>query len=490
MNILDGLIGVISPKWGNAREHWRQEMNAARHGYDAGSYDRLNAPWSSVNVSAQETDSVQRDIVRGRARDLERNSDMLNSVLSAFRRNVIGKGWTLQANTDSEELNTRIEHLWMIWCKRKNCDVTGTQNLQQMARMAVQRKRVDGGILFKKCFTSDGLVPFKLQALEVDELDKNSTTPRGNGNKVCDGIEFDRYNKPVGYWIKQYSVDGWTVTEPVFVPAKDIIFIFAKTRPSQVREISDVAQTIPRVRDANEFMTAVSVKERIAACLAVFIRKVLPGGVGRGGANQQRKVDYEGKTLRPGMIKELNPGDDIQVVNPPGQAADAHNFIKMQERLIGAGQGISYEATSRDMSQSTYSSTRQGMIEDELTFWEDAELIMDTLYDEAYETFVISCVLSGKLDIPDFWENKEKYLEHTWVPTPKRWIDPMKEASAIKQALQSGQKTFQQVSAETGTDWKKNIDDMASAIEYANSKGIDLGGILYGKEFAKTKSGE
>ncbi len=71
------------------------------------------------------------------------------------------------------------------------------------------------------------------------------------------------------------------------------------------------------------------------------------------------------------MIKELNAGDEIQVVNPTGQATDAASYIKLQQRLVGAGQGISYEATSRDMSESNYSSTRQGIIEDDMTYAEE-----------------------------------------------------------------------------------------------------------------------
>ena len=42
--------------------------------------------------------------------------------------------------------------------------------------------------------------------------------------------------------------------------------------------------------------------------------------------------------------------------------------IKLLQRLTGAGQGISYEATSRDMSQTNYSSARQGLIEDSMTY--------------------------------------------------------------------------------------------------------------------------
>ena len=83
----------------------------------------------------------------------------------------------------------------------------------------------------------------------------------------------------------------------------------------------------------------------------------------------------------------MNPGDEAQFLNPSGQATDASAYIKQELRLIGSGQGLSYETTSRDMSESNYSSARQGMIEDELTYIEDREQILEIL-DEIYETFV------------------------------------------------------------------------------------------------------
>ena len=179
------------------------------------------------------------------------------------------------------------------------------------------------------------------------------------------------------------------------------------------------------------------------------------------------------------MIKELNAGDEIQVVNPSGQGADATSFTKLQQRLIGAGQGVSYEATSRDMAESTYSSARQGLIEDELTYKEDKELLIEVL-DEIYETFIISAVLCGAISIPKFWSEKDRFLAHEWIQEPKPWIDPYKESNANKIALQTGQKTYKQIAAENGRDWRTQIDDMAEVLEYGKQKGIDLGGVLFG----------
>ena len=79
MNILDTIIGWISPEAGARREAWRQNLEEMRN-YDAGNYGRLNAGWIAYNQSAEQTDRYNRETVRARARDLERNSDMANSV--------------------------------------------------------------------------------------------------------------------------------------------------------------------------------------------------------------------------------------------------------------------------------------------------------------------------------------------------------------------------------------------------------------------------
>lgn len=485
MNWIDNIIGIISPRKGYERAVWRHELETQRN-YDAGDYGRLNSNWRVTNQSAELTDRPYRDNIRARARDLERNSDILNSITSAFVRNVIGGGYALQARTANEELNIKIENYWKQWCKKNNCDVTGTQSFQQILRMMLKRKKIDGGILIHKVYTSGGLIPFKLQCLEVDELDASVMSPQKKGNKVVGGIEMNAYNKPEGYWIRQYDIDGMSMKLPKFIPAKDMIYAYQKVRPSQVREVSDMTQTMPRIRDTNEFMTAVSVKQRIEACLSVFVKRQTPSGqIGRGSAvGENEKHNYQGKTLTPGMIMHLNPGDDIETVNPSGQAADASSYIKLQQRMIGAGQGVSYEATSRDMSESNYSSARQGAIEDDLTYEDDKEILMQIM-DEIYETFVISLVLSGLVDIKDFWNKKEEYFEHTWIQAPKRWIDPLKESNANKIAMQTGQKTFKQICAENGMDWRETIDEIAAVMEYGKQKGIEIGGVMFGDKYNK-----
>ena len=124
MNILDSLISFISPEAAYRRMAFRMALREGeRAGYDAADYSRLNAKWFATNEPAEWTDRSERDILRARARDLERNSDIMNSVISAFKRNVYGAGYRLRATTGDDETNTMIETAWLEWCKKQNCDV-------------------------------------------------------------------------------------------------------------------------------------------------------------------------------------------------------------------------------------------------------------------------------------------------------------------------------------------------------------------------------
>lgn len=480
MNFLDNVIGFLSPRRGAERLAWRQEMNLQQKYYDAGGGGRRNYNWRTTNQPAEYEDRIHRDVIRARARDMERNSDMANGLIKALERNTVGKGFELQVKTGDEKLNERIEELWKKWCKARNCDVTGQQSFRQMLKMAVRRKLVDGGILFVKCYTQDGLVPFKLQTLEVDELSLTAVKPKKEGNRVIAGIEYNENNKPVGYWVQQYTIDGYSIPDPKYYSSEDVIFYMSKRRPSQMREISELAPTLSRIRDANELIDAIAMKERVAACFSAFITRQNPssGGFGRSGTLEKTENGgYDGKRMSPGMIMELAAGDDVKIAQPGNSAAEGNEFLKTEQRLMSAGQGMSYETVSRDMSQTNYSSARQALIEDENTFYDEIDQLKEKIMDEVYETFLISCYLKGLIEAPDFFTNKNMYMNHEWIAAPKRWIDPAKEANATKIALATSQKSFKDICSENGKDWRTQIDDMAEVSNYAKEKGVELGGI-------------
>ena len=168
------------------------------------------------------------------------------------------------------------------------------------------------------------------------------------------------------------------------------------------------------------------------------------------------------------MITELQPGDDVASVNPSGQASNAKEFITSQQRLIASGQGLSYEAASRDMSQVNYSSARQGMLEDRKTYETFQEFIKRHFCRIVYREVITQAVLSGRLRIPDFFERQEDYLYPNWIAPGMAWIDPQREVKANEAALETNQTTLAQICSQNGQDWREVIAQRAKEINYAN----------------------
>ena len=149
MNFLDRAISFISPRAGFERLAWRKGLRS----YDAGRTDRTNAGWTPVNAPAESMNQSQRDTLRARARDLERNADIAESIILAFERNVIGSGMQPEAKPykkngkEDEKLAQAMEDIIYEWSKAENCDITGELSFEEIQKMCLRRMIVDGGIL-------------------------------------------------------------------------------------------------------------------------------------------------------------------------------------------------------------------------------------------------------------------------------------------------------------------------------------------------------
>ena len=75
-------------------------------------------------------------------------------------------------------------------------------------------------------------------------------------------------------------------------------------------------------------------------------------------------------------------------------------------------------------------------------------------------------VLSGALEIADFFENRRKYYRVLWCGDGFPWVDPLKEVNAEKAAIRSRLKSRAESIAEKGRD----IEDVDSEIEEDNRR--------------------
>lgn len=468
LNVFERIIAAVSPEWAVRRAAYREYWRS----YEAGEVNRFNDDWTPVNADTENTDKIQRDLIKARARYLENNSDIAAAAVEAIVRNVIGTGIKPQARTPSEELNTAIESLWMKWTRPENCDITEQQGFYELQALLLRRQIYDGEIFVKKVYDRNAKIPLKLQIIKSDLLSQYLLYAPGTRNIIRSGVELDDHLKPLAYWIDKKSPDGYVLYDPDRVPAQEVIHLWTRTQPDQIRGMSYLAPIIKRVKDTQDYLDAETMAARIAACFSIFVKTEAGTGIGR-----LAKKDQEGKPVqrvRPGMITYLAPGESIDTANPSRSVTNAKDFVGVQQRLAGAGMGLSYELMSRDFTKSSFSAARQGMLEDLKTFKPIQDYIATHLCQPIYEEFLDAAVLSGRLDIPDYFGRRDEYTAADWIRPGQSWIDPSSEVSADVKAIQNGGKTMAQWCAERGYDWREQLNQMALEKKTAESLGLIL----------------
>jgi len=253
-----------------------------------------------------------------------------------------------------------------------------------------------------------------------------------------------------------------------------MIHMYKKTRPTQIRGVSELARILNRVRDTGEFLDADLVAARVAACFAAFVTsddnesRLGRTELAADGSNERRE------TMQPGIIEFLRPGESVEIATPNRTASTAKEYATLMQRMAGAGMGLSYEIISRDMSQSTYSSARQGNLEDRKTFVPIQNYLKIHFCRPIYAEFLEAAYLSGKLEIPDFMANKQRYLKCEWIAPGWPWIDPKNEVESAVKSLGSGLTTLAEEAASRGKDWQEQLQQRALEQQFAESLGLTL----------------
>lgn len=486
MSIIDrfrALLGQKSDPVEANNQAVLRELEAIRAAYDAAKVDR---EWISVGESgnAEAVNSPDRERLMLRVRGLERNSDLVNAIVGAYCRNVIGTGLKPQAKiakadgTFNDKLNRKVEEVWEKWANTTACDISQTQTFSEIQEMAIARKLVDGEILVNKAMVSDRRIPLALQLLEADDIDSGAYGKKGE--TVKNGVVIDKYWKPLAYYIK---VDDGTDTlqSSVKIPADRVIHLFKKTRPKQLRGVSEFAPIAKRIREIGEYEDAEVIGAKIRALISMIIVTPEPGQFRQSpnsASAMPNVTDVNGKSvkyLERGALQFLTPGSDIKTVGGQGAASNVRDFVQLESRQAAAGMGLSYESVTRDMSQSTYSSARQGNLDDRRTYQAVQQYLIRHLCMPIWAEWLDAAVLAGEVSIPNYWQNRDTYVNAVeWVAPGWPWIDPSKDVSSSMMEIRSGMTTLAQVCAEQGKDWQDVLAQLKREQEYAAELGITL----------------
>ena len=439
----------------------RDRLAAQERAYGGAAVNRLTGDWSAMNTSADSEILTSLRILRARSRQLVRDNEYAKHAVRIITNNVVGNGIGMQAQVLSAggklqgKINDAIEQGWGLWSEKKTCHTAGMLSFAEIERLSMVQLVTAGEAIIRKIRRpfGGGTIPLALEVMEADQLLDNWQTARApNGNAIRMGVEIDEWHRPCAYWFSpkhpgDYQFTSFEPSRFVRVPAEDIIHLYVVERWPQSRGEPWFHAALKTLHNVGGYEDAEIVKARASANIVGFIKSPEPLAAD-GTVNGRKVVDTE-----PGTWQTLLPGEDVAgfAPNTPNPAVDP--FLRYMLRKMAVGIGVSYESLSRDYSQSNYSGSRMGLLDDRDLYRMVQGFLCRNLRQDIHREFLDAAVLVGEIKVgADYFSNSAKYQAVRYKPRGWSWIDPSKEVAAYKMAVRSGFMTVGDVIAQTSPD--------------------------------------
>ena len=216
----------------------------ALRGYAAAQDSRASA-WAASGGSANSEVASGAATIARRAREAVRNDPYATRIVDLWTGNAVGAGittrWPDTAHTTA----------WRRWSESTACDAEGRLDLYGLQALAM-RAVVESGECFIRLLPADvgpaNPIGLRVQVLEADHLDA-SRTGQLDGRVTLQGIGLGEAGEPVTYWLFRHHPGAWwpgmqggMTSEPV--PARDVLHLYRKRRPGQLRDVSWLAPVL------------------------------------------------------------------------------------------------------------------------------------------------------------------------------------------------------------------------------------------------------
>lgn len=444
---------------------FKAAVTAARSAYFAGQMPVDRKPWIPQPGSARRTTAQARQLIVDRARDAVRNNPYAARIVDVWVANAIGAGITTRWKQGSPQ-----EAAWRRWSASLSCDAERQQDWAGIQGL-VMRGMVESGEALVRLqhvrATPENPVGLRLLVLEGDLLDTSRFGAAGD-NRIVQGIEIDPAGAPAAYWLRQ-DYEDWpglgSSQKTERVPADEIIHLYRRRRPGQVRDVSWLAPVLWLLKDLGSYEDALLRKAQIEACLSILVNEesedTLAGEKGLFRDARGQIVEE----VEPGMIMYRRGGGTIESVTPSGGGSHA-SFAKRTLEAAGVGAGLTYDQVSGDLTGANYSSLKAGKIE------------FRRLLEQVQYTILIPRLIERVADrfqylgeVRGLWSGD---VERSHVPPSPEMIDPLKDTMALIAQIRAGLVPPQDGPGQFGYDYNDVMRQYAAANALADDLGIAL----------------
>lgn len=453
--------------------------------YAAAMNSRLTAGMSNYSLSANQEIYRSLRALRAHSRELARDNAHAKKFLQMVETNVIGPDGIILQNKSGDYqgdgtlkldmlANNLIERNWREWGKRGTCEITGKMSLPAVQRLYVRTMARDGEVLLRLVRDKRNRYGLTVQFIDSDRLDERYNDTLPDGVIIRMGIELNRDGKPIAYHIlNQHPGDWMSRTDAQMqrerVPAEEIIHDFICDRPEQIRGVPWMHAAMLRLSHLGAFDEAAIIAARIGAAKMGFF--TAEDGDISGLADGEDATGELMTEVDPGMFGVLPKGYDFKAFDPKYPEANYDGFTKACLRGIASGFGVSYNSLASDLEGVSYSSIRQGVL-DERDAWKTIQSsVVDGLMTRLFSAWLEIALLRGAVgNLPA--SKLSKFRADTWQPRRWQWVDPSNDINAAKEQVALGVKSRRQIAAEQGDDLDDILLEQQQEVERMEALGL------------------
>lgn len=413
-----------------------------------------------------------------RSRNLVQTNAYALSAQESFSHNLIGTGIAPTCLLQGE-IREQINELFSIWSDEADADgQTSFYGLQTLAAFSL----FEAGEVFVRMRSrrpQDGLsVPFQLQLIEAEQLDRLYNVELPNGNIVRCGIEFNKIGQRVAYhfW-KQHPGDltfPLATSERTIVPAAEVLHVYEMRRPGQLRGVPRTLAGMVRAYILDQYDDAMLDRAKVAALVAAWIKKPEEGSYW---SNETEQTSLSDSSLTeaiaewsPGSINELLPGEEVTISEPADAGSTYEPFQYRNLTAISVAWGVPYAAMSGDMLKANYSNMRAALLEFRRRISPTQDNVIRYQFCRPiWRRFIETAVLDGTLQ----GNTQEMVRQVRWIMPKWDWVDPLKDRNAEKVAVEMGVKSLSDVQEAEGYDPEDVAKRRAADIDRAERYGLE-----------------
>lgn len=459
----------------------KQPVLVVHNKYDAAGAGRRMKGWMPPSSGPNRaTMGLQK--IRDRSRDAVRNDWSGESASQKWVTNLIGTGITprLKRITDKSRKQA-INDLWQRWVPQADADgVLDFYGLQAL----VVRAWLDSGEVFvrkrMRQLDSGMEVPVQVQLIEADFVpvfDADTWPGMPEGHKIRQGIELNRRGQRVAYWMHREHPGDETVggvsQKLLRISASEVKHVYEVKRPGQLRGVSALAPVLARLRSINDYDDAVLERQKLANLFTAFITRGLGSDVDVDPmTNLPLELTGDGTPLaglQPGLIQELDYGQDIKFANPPEAGTTYSDYMRTQHLGTSAATGIPYELFSGDIKEVS-DRTLRVVINEFRRFAEQRQwhTVIPMFCQPVREWWTDAAVLAGHVT----WAERHDVAMVEWAPHGWSYIHPVQDPQGKALEVESGFRSRASVIAAMGYDPEEVDEERAADAQREKELGL------------------